>query len=54
VVGSLLKHRNLMGNPVSFIIKKNNIHDFINNHQPSTVIVAEGSPVTVNWKRISF
>lgn len=27
---------------------------FLNNHQPGSVIVAEGSPVTVNWKRISF
>lgn len=27
---------------------------FLRNHQPDSVIVAEGSPVTVNWKRTSF
>ena len=27
---------------------------FLKNHQPNSVIVAEGSPVTVNWKRTSF
>jgi uncharacterized protein YqjF (DUF2071 family) len=31
-----------------------NDFSFLNNHQPASVIVAEGSPVTVNWKRISF
>jgi len=27
---------------------------FLSNHTPDSVIVAEGSPVTVNWKRTSF
>jgi hypothetical protein len=27
---------------------------FLNHHQPDSVILAEGSPVTVNWKRTSF
>ena len=27
---------------------------FLSNHQPDSVLLAEGSPVTVNWKRISF
>ena len=27
---------------------------FLKDHQPDSVIVAEGSPVTVNWKRTSF
>jgi uncharacterized protein YqjF (DUF2071 family) len=27
---------------------------FLKNHQPESVILAEGSPVTVNWKRTSF
>ncbi len=31
-----------------------NDFSFLNNHQPDSVILAEGSPVTVNWKRTSF
>jgi hypothetical protein len=31
-----------------------NNFSFLNNHQPDSVILAEGSPVTVLWKRISF
>ncbi len=27
---------------------------FLKNHQPDSVIVAEGSPLTVKWKRTSF
>ena len=27
---------------------------FLNHHQPDSVILAEGSPVTVNWNRTSF
>ena len=27
---------------------------FLSNHQPDSVIIAEGSPVTVKWKRTSF
>lgn len=27
---------------------------FLNNHQPDSVIIAEGSPVTVKWKRTKF
>lgn len=27
---------------------------YLNNHQPDSVIIAEGSPVTVNWKRNLF
>lgn len=27
---------------------------FLSNHQPDSVIMAEGSPVTVKWKRTSF
>jgi len=27
---------------------------FLNNQQPDSVIMAEGSPVSVNWKRTSF
>jgi uncharacterized protein YqjF (DUF2071 family) len=27
---------------------------FLSNHQPHSVILAEGSPVTVSWKRTSF
>ena len=27
---------------------------YLNNHQPDSVIIAEGSPVTVNWKRNIF
>ena len=27
---------------------------FLNHHQPDSVILAEGSPVSVNWKRTSF
>jgi hypothetical protein len=27
---------------------------FLSNHQPESVIIAEGSKVTVNWKRILF
>ncbi|NEW82752.1 MAG: hypothetical protein GZ094_10355 [Mariniphaga sp.] len=28
--------------------------DFLSKHTPDSVIVAEGSPVTVDWKRTSF
>jgi hypothetical protein len=28
-----------------------NDFSFLNNHTPESVIVAEGSPVTINWKR---
>jgi uncharacterized protein len=31
-----------------------NDFSFLNNKKPNSVIVAEGSPVTVNWKRIPF
>jgi len=31
-----------------------NDFSFLNNQQPHHVILAEGSPVTVNWKRTSF
>jgi hypothetical protein len=31
-----------------------NDFSFLNHHQPNSVILAEGSPVTVNWKRTSF
>ncbi len=31
-----------------------NDFSFLNNHQPDSVILAEGSPVTVDWKRTSF
>lgn len=27
---------------------------FLSNHQPGTVILAEGSPVTVKWNRTTF
>ncbi len=27
---------------------------FLSNHQPDSVIIAEGSPVTVKWKRTTF
>ena len=27
---------------------------FLSNHQPDSVIIAEGSPITVGWKRNSF
>jgi len=27
---------------------------FLSNHEPDSVIIAEGSPVTVKWKRTSF
>ena len=27
---------------------------FLSNHQPDSVIIAEGSPITVKWKRTSF
>ena len=27
---------------------------FLNNHQPDSVIITEGSPVSVKWKRTSF
>ena len=31
-----------------------NNFSFLNNHQPDSVIIAEGSPVTVKWQRTSF
>jgi uncharacterized protein len=31
-----------------------NDFSFLSNHKPTTVILAEGSPVTVNWKRTKF
>lgn len=31
-----------------------NEFSFLSNHQPDSVIIAEGSPVTVKWKRTSF
>jgi hypothetical protein len=31
-----------------------NDFSFLSNHQPASVILAEGSPVSVNWKRTSF
>jgi uncharacterized protein YqjF (DUF2071 family) len=31
-----------------------NDFSFLSNNQPHSVLLAEGSPVTVNWKRISF
>ena len=31
-----------------------NDFSFLSNHQPASVILAEGSRVTVNWKRTSF
>lgn len=31
-----------------------NDFSFLSNHQPDSVIIAEGSPVTVNWKRTPF
>lgn len=31
-----------------------NNFSFLHNHQPDSVIIAEGSPVTVKWKRTSF
>ncbi len=31
-----------------------NDFSFLNNQKPNSVIVAEGSPVTVNWKRTAF
>ncbi len=31
-----------------------NDFSFLDNQKPDTVIIAEGSPVTVNWKRTSF
>lgn len=31
-----------------------NDFSFLSNHQPDSVIIAEGSPVTVKWKRTSF
>ena len=31
-----------------------NDFSFLKNHQPDSVILAEGSPITVNWKRTSF
>lgn len=31
-----------------------NDFSFLNNRQPDTVILAEGSPVTVKWKRTTF
>jgi hypothetical protein len=31
-----------------------NDFDFLNNQQPGSVIIAEGSPVTVKWKRTVF
>ena len=31
-----------------------NDFSFLNNQTPDSVIIAEGSPVTVNWKRITF
>lgn len=31
-----------------------NDFSFLNNQQPDSVIIAEGSPVTVKWKRTSF
>ncbi len=31
-----------------------NDFSFLNNHQPDSVILAEGSPVTVKWKRNRF
>ena len=31
-----------------------NDFSFLSNHQPDSVILAEGSPVTVKWKRTSF
>ncbi len=27
---------------------------FLSNHKPHSVIIAEGSPITVNWKRTAF
>ncbi len=31
-----------------------NNFSFLNNQRPDSVIIAEGSPVTVNWKRTTF
>jgi uncharacterized protein YqjF (DUF2071 family) len=31
-----------------------NNFSFLSNHQPDSVIIAEGSPVTVKWQRTSF
>ena len=31
-----------------------NDFSFLSNHQPDSVLLAEGSPVTVKWKRTSF
>ena len=31
-----------------------NDFSFLSNHQPHSVIIAEGSPITVNWKRTAF
>ena len=31
-----------------------NDFSFLSNHEPASVILAEGSPVTVKWKRITF
>jgi hypothetical protein len=31
-----------------------NDFSFLNTQKPNSVIVAEGSPVSVNWKRIPF
>ena len=31
-----------------------NDFSFLSNHQPDSVIIAEGSPITVKWKRTSF
>ena len=31
-----------------------NNFSFLSNHQPHSVVLAEGSPVTIDWKRTSF
>jgi hypothetical protein len=31
-----------------------NSFSILSNHKPHSVILAEGSPITVDWKRISF
>lgn len=38
----------------NFAAMYGNDFDFLRQQQPSSVILAEGSPVTVNWKRTSF